>query len=191
VFATGGIGGVHRGWQKQLDVSADLYEIARTPLCVVSSGSKSILDLPTTIEMLEALGVPVVGWRTNTFPQFFSSGTDELRIDRRVDSIADAAALCDMQWNTLGRREGILLCNPPPDEFAVNANEVESAIEQAEAAAQDQGIRGAARTPFLLAELARLTNGRTLDANLMLLLNNARLAAELACALAARQTHGR
>lgn len=191
VFATGGIGGVHRGWQKHLDVSADLHEIARTPICVVSSGAKSILDLPATLETLEALGVPVVGWRTNVFPQFFSCGTDDLPINRRKDTIDDAAALCDMQWNTLGRREGILLCNPPPKEFAIDANEIEAAIEQAIANAQDQGIRGAARTPFLLAELARLTNGRTLDTNLMLLLNNARLAAELAVALAARRTHGR
>lgn len=184
VFSTGGIGGVHRHWQHHLDVSADLRQIAHTPVCVVSSGAKSILDLPATLETLEALGVPVIGWQADHFPQFFSSGTSTLPLTRRVNTIEQAAALCRAQWNTLHRNEGILLCNPPPSDFALNAAEIEAIITQAEALAAQRNMTGPARTPFLLAELAQRTNGRSLDANIALLLNNAKLAAELAVALA-------
>lgn len=182
-FATGGIGGVHRNWQTHPDISADLRQIAATPVCVVCSGAKSILDLPATLEALEALGVPVIGYRTDRFPQFLSEGDDHLHLARRIDDVGAAADLCGVHWETLGLESGILLANPVPSEFAMRADELESAIEQAERNAAAHRISGAARTPFLLKELAHLTSGRSLDANIALLLNNARLAAELVVAL--------
>lgn len=179
-FATGGIGGVHRDWQRLPDISADLRQIARTPACVVCSGAKSILDLPATLEHLESLGVPVIGYRTSQFPRFFSAGDDSLRLTHRADDAREIATICRTHWSTLGSASGMLLCNPPPEEFALPAGEIEAIIQSAEAAAEAQRIGGQARTPFLLAEIARLTRGRSLDANLALLLSNARIAAELA-----------
>ena len=185
-FATGGIGGVHRNWQHLPDISADLHQLARTPVCVVCSGAKSILDLRATLEALETLGIPVVGYRTDRFPQFFSAGDDSLRLSHRVDDARGAADICVAHWHVLQSRSGTLLCNPPPAEFALDAREIESVIQAAEQNATDRGIAGAARTPFLLSELAQLTHHRSLDANLALLLDNARLAAELARALVSR-----
>jgi pseudouridylate synthase len=183
VFATGGIGGAHREWQKTPDISADLRAIASTPVCVVCSGAKSILDLPATLEMLEAVSVPVLGYRTHLFPQFQSRGTTDLRVRLKVDDAQQAAAICRAQWDTLGLNMGVLLANPVPEEFAVDAVEMTLAIEAAERAGRQRKISGAHRTPFLLEEIARLTENRSLEANLALLVNNARLAAEVACAV--------
>jgi pseudouridylate synthase len=189
VFATGGIGGVHRGWSAHLDISADLRAIASTPTCVVSAGAKSILDLPATLEILQTLGVPVVGYGTGWFPQFYctgepaSAGSSLLGLSHRVNDPQSAAQLCRTHWHTLKQSTGVLLCNPIPQEFALDAAEMDRAVAQAEAVASARGIAGPQRTPFLLNELERLTQGRSLIANVALLLNNASLAAKVAAKL--------
>jgi pseudouridine-5'-phosphate glycosidase len=183
VFVTGGIGGVHRHWQQRPDISADLWALATTPVCVVCSGAKSILDLPATLEALETLGVPVSGYRTNCFPQFVCAGSDDLPVRQRSDDVDGVARMCTLHWSTLGSRTGIVLANPVSDQFALDSTELERAVGQAQHLASSRGIAQAARTPFLLSELARLTDNRSLDANLALLIDNARLAAELAVAL--------
>ncbi len=193
VFATGGIGGVHRrgvsavGSQPPApsDISADLLMIAKTSALIVSAGAKSILDLPATLEALETLGVPVLGFGTNRFPQFYSSGTDELPLGQRVDSAQDAAAFCRLHWEQLKIRGGILLANPIDETYAVEEIVVDELVRLAEAKAASQRVGGAARTPFLLEELARLSGGRTLRANLALLKANAALAGQVAVELAA------
>jgi pseudouridine-5'-phosphate glycosidase len=185
VFATGGIGGVHRssgstnGW----DVSADLHELARTPVAVVCAGAKSILDLPATLEVLETLGVPVVGYRTDAFPAFYvvSSG---LPVSARVQTPAEAAALAQAHWDLGGA--GVVLAQPLPEEEALEADVFEAALRDAEAEAARQGVRGPALTPFLLARLAARTQGRTLRSNQSLIIRNARLAACVAVALAGK-----
>lgn len=179
VMATGGIGGVHRG--DRTDVSADLPELARTPVLVVCSGAKAILDLPATLEWLETWGVPVVGYRTGELPAFYSreSGLD---LAARADSPAEAAAIARALWDQ-GFPTGMLLCVPCPEESALPASEVEDAIAQAVREAEEQGIRGKAVTPFLLARVAELTGGRSKAANLALLRNNARVAAAVAGAV--------
>jgi len=184
VFATGGIGGVHRNWQQRPDISADLRAIATTPVCVVCSGAKSILDVPATLELLETLGIPVVGYRTNRFPRFQCEGNDELRISRCVEDIQSAALVCTAHWSTLNRPTGIVLANPVPRRFAMNASELENAVDQAESLASSRSASGAARTPFLLAEIARLTENRSLYANVALLRENATVATALASELA-------
>lgn len=176
VFATGGIGGVHRG--NAHDVSADLPELARTPVIVVCAGVKAILDLPRTLEWLETAGVPVLGWGTDEFPAFFSRSSG-LRVSARVDGAVDAATLIRAQW-AMGLQSGVLVCVPCPEEVAVPAEVVEPVLQQALKQAEAQGVRGKDVTPFLLARLADLTGGETLRANLALLRNNARVAAELA-----------
>jgi pseudouridine-5'-phosphate glycosidase len=176
VFATGGIGGVHRG--QAGDVSADLPELARTPVIVVCAGAKAILDLPRTLEWLETAGVPVVGWGTDEFPAFFTRSSG-LRVNARVNSAVEAAALIRAQWS-LGLRSGVLVCVPCPEDVAVPAEAVEPVLRTALQQAEAQGVRGKEVTPFLLARLAELTGGDTLRANLALLRNNARVAAELA-----------
>lgn len=183
VFATGGIGGVHRGWQETRDISSDLEELARTPCCTVSAGAKSILDVPATLEALETLGVPVLGWQSAAFPEFYARGRPELVV-RRVDALAAAAALCRLRWGALGQGGGVLLTNPLPAELALDQGAVDRAIDAALGRAQAAGIRGQAVTPFLLDALGGLTAGATLRANLALLVANARLAAGLAVELA-------
>jgi pseudouridine-5'-phosphate glycosidase len=183
VFATGGIGGVHRDWQKQPDVSADLRAIADTPVCVVCSGAKSILDLPATLEALEALNVPTLGYRTHVFPQFHAAGTGDLRVRLKVDDAREAAVICRSQWCDLNLPMGVLLAQPAPQALALDAVEMTLAIAAAERAAHHQKIAGAQRTPFMLEEIARLTENRSLAANLALLVGNARLAAEVALAM--------
>lgn len=180
VFATGGIGGVHRG--DRGDVSADLPELARTPVAVVCAGAKSILDLPRTLEWLETAGVPVLGWRTDEFPAFFSPRSG-LPISQRVDSTDTAANVIRTHWH-LELNSGVLLTAPVPAESGIPQSELRSAMEAAERAARAAGVRGKELTPFLLTELAERTGGRTQDANLALLENNARIAADLAAALA-------
>lgn len=180
VFATGGIGGVHRG--DRGDVSADLPELARTPVAVVCAGAKSILDLPRTLEWLETAGVPVLGWRTDEFPAFFSRSSG-LRVSHRVDDMQAGAALIRAHWQ-LGLGSGVLFTAPVPQADAVPQAELETALAEAENKAEEQAISGKQLTPFLLAALTEQTGGRTLQANLSLLKNNARLAADLAQKLA-------
>lgn len=175
VFATGGIGGVHRGVEESFDISADLTELARTPVAVVCAGAKIILDLPRTLELLETLGVPVVGYGTNEFPAFYvrESGC---RVDARVDSPDQAARLMKLQWE-LGLSAGIVFGNPPPAAVALPRAEVESLIEDALDSADSAGIQGKAVTPFLLSELSKHSGGRSIETNMSLLIENARLAA--------------
>ncbi len=187
VFATGGIGGVHRDWQKCPDVSADLRALASTPACVVCSGGKSILDLPATLETLEALNVPVLGYRTHLFPQFQSLGRTDLRMRLKVDDAREAARVCANHWGVLRQSTGVLLANPVPEEFAVDAVEMTLAVEAAEREAKKRGVIGPMRTPFLLSEIARLTENKSLEANIALLLSNARLAAEVATSMASNR----
>lgn len=178
VFATGGIGGVHRG--DAGDVSHDLPALARTPVAVVSAGAKAILDLPRTLETLETLGVLVVGFRCDEFPAFYGRRSG-LPLEHRVDSPAELAKICRERWR-LGQG-GVLVCNPIPTEDALDDDELEHAIEAAQAAAVAAGIMGKRLTPFLLAQLARTTGGRAVAANRALARHNAEVAAALARAL--------
>lgn len=179
ILATGGIGGVHRG--QGGDVSADLPELSRTPLGVVCSGAKAILDLPRTLEWLETGAVLVVGYRTSEFPAFYAQGSG-LTVSTRVETPTEAAQLLRSHWE-LGAGSGALICVPCPESDALPKEEVEQALGQADREAEGKGVRGPALSPFLLNRLAELTSGRTLKANLALLRNNARVAAEIAVAL--------
>jgi pseudouridine-5'-phosphate glycosidase len=181
VFATGGIGGVHRGVEVTGDVSADLQELATSPVAVVSAGAKSILDLPRTLEALETLGVPVIGWKTDEFPAFFTPSSG-LKLVHRADDVVSLAARLQAQWD-LGLTVGALIANPIPSEAAAQAAPVEAATQAALASAQEKGISGRDLTPYLLAEIVQQTAGASLDANVALARNNARLAGELARAL--------
>lgn len=182
VFATGGIGGVHRGGERSFDVSADLTELGMTPVTVVCAGAKSILDLPKTLEVLETEGVPVIGVGTDEFPAFFSRSSG-LPVPHRVDSAAELAAVVTAQ-RALGLRGGILVANPIPAADEVPAAEIGARIEEAIADAERAGVAGKDVTPYLLARITELTGGRSLAANVALIRNNAALAAELATALA-------
>jgi pseudouridine-5'-phosphate glycosidase len=190
VFATGGIGGVHRRVPDfAFDESADLAELARTPIIVVCAGAKSILDLPATWERLESLGIPVLGYRTSELPGFFTAETG-ISLDARADNAADVAAVFRAH-QALGRRQAILVVQPPPKEHRLPREEVERAVATAHEAVVEGQVRGAEITPFLLSAVTRLTNGSSLRANLALLEQNAALAAEIAVALTAMQeTHG-
>ena len=181
VFATGGIGGVHRG--APFDESADLIELARTPAIVVCAGAKSILDLPATLERLETLGVPVIGYQTDELPAFFSE-TSGLRLTARLDA-PEAVARAWQAHRALGRPGAMLIVQPPPAEHAIPVAMVEAATQVALQAAEQRGVRGAAVTPFLLAEIQERTSGRSVRANLALLEHNAHLAGAIAVALAA------
>lgn len=182
VFATGGIGGVHRGASESFDVSADLMALARFPLVTVCAGAKAILDLPKTMEALETLGVPVVGYQTDELPAFYSR-TSGIRLDIRADNPAQVATLARTHWE-LGNSSAILVVNPVPTADEIPAPEIAHVIAEALAAAQEQNISGKAVTPFLLARIAEKTQGRSLQSNLALLKNNARLAAQIACEMA-------
>lgn len=192
VFATGGIGGVHRGSENTYDISADLTELSRTPVAVVCAGAKAVLDLPRTVEVLETLGIPVVGYGTNEFPAFYSWGSG-LPLQHRVDSPDDVARLIRIQWD-LGRGQGssagIVIVNPPPAESALARAEIESLVLSALEAAELAGIRGKSVTPFLLEELGRTSHGKTLETNIALLIANARLAARIAVAYSAQSSRG-
>jgi pseudouridylate synthase len=178
VFATGGIGGVHRGAELSFDISADLPEIARTPVAVVCAGAKAILDLPRTLEMLETFGVPVVGYRTNKFPAFYVVDSG-LPLQSRVDTPGEAAQLMQIHWE-LGSSSGIVFCNPPPSASALRKEEVDVWIAQALQSAAAEEIRGKAVTPYLLDHLAKASRGQTLETNIALLVHNARMAAQIA-----------
>jgi pseudouridine-5'-phosphate glycosidase len=179
VFATGGIGGVHRG--ASTDISADLPELARTPVIVVCAGAKAILDLPATLEWLETHGVPVVGYGTDEFPAFYSRESG-LRLEARADSPDEVAAIARQLWG-LGLTSGVLVCVPCPAEAARPAAEMEAAIATALSEAKAQGVQGKRVTPFLLSRVSELTHGESKTANLALLENNARVAAQIAVAL--------
>ncbi len=179
VFATGGIGGVHRGHPE--DVSADLLALGSIPMVVVCAGAKAILDLPRTLEMLETLGVPVVGYGTDTFPAF-TSPTSGLPLPLRADSPEEVAAMARAR-DDLGLRAALLVTVPVPEDAAIPWEEAESEIAAVVAEAEERGIRGPALTPYLLARLAHQTDGRSLRANRALLLRNARVAARIARAL--------
>jgi pseudouridylate synthase len=181
VFATGGIGGVHRGASETFDVSADLTALARWPLVCVCAGAKAILDLPKTVEQLETLGVPIVGYRTDELPAFYSRHSG-LGVDIAVDTAEEAAVVAMNHWQS-GGVTAVLVCVPVPEEFAMPAMEAERAVTEAVAMAERAGVRGKALTPFLLAQMKDLTAGHTLDANRALLVNNAQVAAQIAASL--------
>ena len=178
VFATGGIGGVHRGAQHSFDISADLQELAQTPVTVVCAGAKSILDLGLTLEYLETHGVPVIGYQTATLPAFFTRES-AFKVDYRLDSSADIAAVMHAKW-AMELKGGMVVANPIPQQFAMPSDKIDAAIEQALQEASDQGIGGKESTPFLLARVCELTGGNSLASNIQLVLNNARLAAAIA-----------
>jgi pseudouridylate synthase len=182
LLATGGIGGVHRGAATSFDVSADIDELAATQVAVVCSGAKSILDLSATLELLETRRVPVVGLGVDELPAFYSPGSG-LRLAHRVESPAEAAALLALHL-ALDGSGGILFVQPPPAELALPPAEVAAWIERASADAQGSGVRGGALTPFMLGRVAELSNGRTLRTNIGLIVNNARMAGEIAVAFA-------
>lgn len=184
VFATGGIGGVHRGAQQSFDISADLQELAHTSVAVICAGAKSILDLALTREYLETQGVPVLGYQTETLPAFYTRDSDET-VDYRLDSDAEIADFLAAKW-ALGLDGGVVIANPIPTEFAMDKAAIDAAIEQALSEAQEQGIAGKASTPFLLARVAELTGGDSLASNIQLVFNNARLAAGIAIQLSQR-----
>lgn len=177
-FATGGIGGVHRGGEKSMDVSADLLELGQTSVAVISAGAKAILDLPRTLEVLETHGVPVIGYRTDEFPAFYYSRSG-LPVPVRADRPGDIARILEAKWS-LGLAGGVLIANPIPEKDSLPAGEVERAIVRALEEASRRGISGAKVTPFLLAAMEELTEGRSLAANVALVRNNARLAARIA-----------
>lgn len=182
IFATGGIGGAHRGAETTFDVSADLHELARTPVAVVSAGAKSILDLSKTLEILETLGVPVIGFGTDEFPAFFSR-TSGLPVDHRVDTPEELATVI-LAHRALRQPGGILVANPLPTEHALDGDEIDAAIDRAVADAQRAGVARHDLTPYLLARVLDLSAGRSLIANVALVRDNAALAGRTAVALA-------
>lgn len=182
VFVTGGIGGVHRGYEEHMDVSADLEELAQTPVTVVCAGAKAILDLPRTLEYLETKGVPVLGYGTDYLPAFFSS-TSENRLNARVDSPKEVANIMKYS-NDLSFEGGILVTNPIPTEKEIPAEEINGIIDQALIEERKAGVKGKDSTPFLLAKIVELTEGKSLEANIALVYNNARVGAEIAVAYA-------
>ncbi|HIT34412.1 MAG TPA: pseudouridine-5'-phosphate glycosidase [Candidatus Faecousia intestinigallinarum] len=182
VFATGGIGGVHRGAETTMDISADLEELAQTPVMVVCAGAKAILDLGLTLEYLETHGVPVIGYGTEELPAFYTRKSG-FRVDYRIDTPADLAAAFKAQRD-LGLRGGMLVTNPIPEEYAMPLEVINAAIDQAVAESVEQGIRGKESTPFLLARVAELTGGDSLASNIQLVFNNAKVAARTAAAYA-------
>lgn len=183
VFATGGIGGVHRGAETSFDISADLQELARTPVAVVCAGAKAILDLRLTLEYLETQGVPVLGYGTDRFPAFWSRDSG-LSVDARYDDVRDIARVMRTQWD-LGLTAGFVIANPIPAAHELPRERVEAAITEALATATARGIAGKAVTPFLLERVNALTEGASLDSNVELVRSNARVAAAIAVAYAA------
>ena len=181
VFATGGIGGVHRGAETTMDISADLEELGQTPVMVICAGAKSILDLGLTLEYLETKGVPVIGYGTDELPAFYTR-TSGFGVDYRLDTPAELAAAFHAQ-RAMGLKGGMLVTNPIPEEYSMDPAVINKAIDQAIAECQAQGVHGKATTPFLLARVKDLTGGDSLDSNIQLVFNNARLAAKTAAEL--------
>lgn len=181
VFATGGIGGVHRGAETTMDISADLEELAGTPVMVVCAGAKSILDLGLTLEYLETKGVPVIGYGTDELPAFYTRRSG-FGVDYRVDTPEQLAAMFKAQQE-LGMKGGMLVTNPIPEQYAMDKAVIDAAIEQAVAESKEQGIHGKETTPFLLARVVELTGGDSLESNIQLVLNNAIVASKTAAEL--------
>ena len=181
VFATGGIGGVHRGAETTMDISADLEELGQTPVMVICAGAKSILDLGLTLEYLETKGVPVIGYGTDELPAFYTR-TSGFGVDYRLDTPAELAAAFHAQ-RAMGLKGGMLVTNPIPEEYSMDPAVINKAIDQAIAECQAQGVHGKATTPFLLARVKDLTGGDSLGSNIQLVFNNARLAARTAAEL--------
>ena len=180
IFATGGIGGVHRGAETTMDISADLEELGQTPVMVVCAGAKSILDLGLTLEYLETKGVPVIGYGTKELPAFYTR-TSGFQVDYRIDTPEELAKVFKAQ-NDLGMKGGMLVTNPIPEEYAMPLETINAAIDQAIAESVEKGIHGKETTPFLLARVAELTGGNSLASNIRLVFNNAKVAAQTAVA---------
>jgi pseudouridylate synthase len=176
-FATGGIGGAHRGAETSMDISADLTELSRTPVLVVCAGAKSILDLDLTLEYLETQGVPVIGWQTDEFPAFYVRHSGR-PLPHRADDVDIIAAIARTQWEC--HLHGLVVGCPIPEKYAMDPAPLEAATREALQLAREQGIRGAQITPFLLAHVARVTQGESIEANKALLINNALWAARFA-----------
>jgi pseudouridylate synthase len=183
VFATGGIGGVHRGAQQTFDISADLQELAHTQVAVVCAGAKSILDIGLTLEYLETQGVPVVGFGTDEMPAFYTRSSG-YAVDYRVDDVGELACALKAKWD-MGLSGGLIVANPIPEAYQMDSGVIRDAIEQALSEMEKAGVKGKESTPFLLARVKELTGGDSLEANIQLVYNNARVAARLAIALAA------
>ena len=182
VFATGGIGGVHRGAETTMDISADLEELAQTPVMVICAGAKSILDLGLTLEYLETKGVPVIGYGTEELPAFYTRKSG-FKVDYRLDTPEELAAAFQTKVE-MGLQGGMLVTNPIPEQYSMDADYINAAIDRAIAKSRELGIKGKETTPFLLAEIKDITDGHSLEANIELVLNNARLAAHTAACLA-------
>lgn len=178
VFATGGIGGVHRGAETTMDISADLQEMGHTPVAVVCAGAKMILDIGLTLEYLETMGVPVLGYGTDAFPAFYCRESG-FGVDCKVDSAAEVARIAKIKWD-LGLNGGMLIGNPVPEQYAMDFNEMSAIIDKALADADAAGVRGKDITPFLLAHIVKFSEGRSLATNIQLAYNNARVAASIA-----------
>jgi pseudouridine-5'-phosphate glycosidase len=181
VFATGGIGGVHRGAEETMDISADLDELARSNVAVVCAGIKSVLDVARSLEYLETRGVPVIGFGTNELPAFYTRSSGHA-VDHRADTAAEVAEIARTKWN-MGLDGGLVVANPVPAHHALHNDEIDALINEAIEVMNGRGISGKDTTPFLLARIAEQTRGRSLEANIALVLNNARLAADIAAAL--------
>lgn len=181
VFATGGVGGVHRGAEKTMDISADLEELAMTGVAVVCAGAKSILDLGLTLEYLETKGVPVLGYKTEELPAFYTRKSG-FKVDYKVDTPEEIASILRTKWE-LGLMGGVLIANPIPEEYSMDADLITKVIEDAVKEAEALGIKGKDTTPFLLAKIKEITGGESLESNIQLVYNNALLAAQISRAL--------
>jgi pseudouridine-5'-phosphate glycosidase len=182
IFATGGVGGVHRGAQETFDISADLLELAQTDVAVVCAGAKSILDIGLTLEYLETNGVPVVGYQTDELPAFYTRKSG-FGVDYRIDSPEEMAQTLKAKWD-LKLKGGLIIANPIPEAYAMDLDTITKAIEEALKQAQRDGIKGKESTPYLLAKVKELTGGDSLDSNIQLVYNNAKVGAQVAVALA-------
>lgn len=182
IFATGGVGGVHRGATETMDISADLLELAQTDVAVVCAGAKSILDIGLTLEYLETNGVPVVGYQTDELPAFYTRKSG-FGVDYRVDTPEELAQALKAKWD-LNLKGGLIVANPIPEEYAMDLDTITSAIEEALRQAEADGVKGKESTPYLLAKVKELTGGDSLDSNIQLVYNNAKVGAQLAVALA-------
>ena len=181
IFATGGIGGVHRDGNNSFDISADLTELAQTNIAVVSAGVKSILDIGLTLEYLETLGVPVIGYGTDEFPAFYTRQSG-FKVNYKLDTPEQIGSMIKTKWE-LGLSGGVIVANPIPEEFSMDKNKIDNAIEEALKNADKKGIKGKDVTPFLLGEIKNLTGGSSLDSNIKLVLNNAKLAAKISASM--------
>lgn len=181
VFVTGGIGGVHRGAQQSFDISADLMELAKTDVAVVCAGAKSILDIGLTLEYLETQGVPIVGYKTEEFPSFYTRKSG-FKVDYRVDTIEELANAVKIKWD-LGLKGGLVIGNPIPEEYEMDYDVINRSIEDALYEAKKAGIKGKETTPFLLSKVKKLTEGKSLESNIRLVYNNAKVGAKLAVQL--------